>query len=74
LLPANQYAPHWMTGGEVLYVDCRDGYERKLISTTEKGGGVCFDGDLCGLSAFPGRRVIIKFLCNEKPQYPTRGR
>ena len=67
LLPADQYAPHWMTGGEVLYVDCRDGYQRKLISTTEKGGGICLDGDLCGLSAFPNTGVLIKFRCNKRP-------
>ena len=50
LLPSDQYVAHSMTGGEVLYVDCRDGYERKLISSTEEDGGGCFDGDLCGLS------------------------
>jgi len=67
LLPADQYAPHWMTGGEVVYVNCRDGYERKLISTTEQNGGICSDGDLCGLSAFPKTPVIIKFRCFKKP-------
>jgi hypothetical protein len=67
LLPADQYAPHWMTGGEVVYVNCRDGYERKLISTTEKERGICSDEDLCGLSAFPKKPVIIKFRCIRKP-------
>lgn len=67
LSPADQYAPHWMTGGEVVYVDCRDGYERKLISTTEKDRNICFDGDLCGLTAFPKKPGTIKFQCTRKP-------
>ena len=67
LLPASQYAPHWMTGGEVLYVNCRDGYERHLISSTDKTDGICFDGDLCGLSAFPARLLTLKFRCTKKP-------
>jgi Domain of unknown function (DUF4431) len=67
LFPPDQYLPRWMTGGEVLYVDCREGYERSLISTTEKDGGIRFDGDgLCGLSAFPKRPVIIKLRCTKK--------
>jgi Domain of unknown function (DUF4431) len=67
LVPPNQYAPHWMTGLEVIYIDCRDGYKRKMISSTEKNGGICFDGDLCGFSAFPEKPVTIKFRCTKKP-------
>jgi len=67
LVPPDQYAPHWMTGGEVVYIDCRDGYERKLTSTTEKDGGICFNGDLCGFNAFPEKPVIIRFRCTKKP-------
>uniref|UniRef100_Q024R4 DUF4431 domain-containing protein n=1 Tax=Solibacter usitatus (strain Ellin6076) TaxID=234267 RepID=Q024R4_SOLUE len=67
LIPGDKYVTHWMTGGEVLYVNCLDGYDRKLISTTEKDGGICFDGDLCGLSAFPKKPVIIRFRCTKKP-------
>jgi Domain of unknown function (DUF4431) len=44
LIPSDQYVTHWMSGGEVLYVDCRDGYERSLISSTEKDGGLCSTG------------------------------
>jgi hypothetical protein len=67
LIPAEEYAPHWMTGGEVVYANCLDGYERKLISTTDKNGGICFDDDLCGFSAFPQKPIIIKFRCIKKP-------
>jgi hypothetical protein len=42
LIPPEKYAPHWMTGGEVVYVNCLDGYVRKLINTTEKDGGICY--------------------------------
>src|SRR5215469_4297038 len=51
LTPGEKYSRHWMTGGEVLYVDCMKGYDRALISTTEKDGGTCPDRDLCGLTA-----------------------
>jgi hypothetical protein len=67
LIPGEKYAPHWMTGGEVVYVNCRDGYERKLVSTTEKNGGICSDDDLCGFSAFPQKPIVIKFRCIKKP-------
>jgi Domain of unknown function (DUF4431) len=67
LLPSDQYISHTMTGGGVLYIDCRDGYDRKLISSTETDGVGCFDGDLCGLSAFPTKPVIFRFRCTRKP-------
>ncbi len=66
LLPTDRYVTHWMTGGEVVYLDCRVGYERKVISSTVRDGGICFDGDdLCGLSAFPKKPVIIKLRCTK---------
>ena len=67
LAPPDQYAPHWMTGGEVVYIDCRDGYQRKLTSSTEKDGGICFDGDLFGFNAFPKKPVTIRYRCTKKP-------
>jgi hypothetical protein len=67
LTPSDLYVSHWMTGGEVLYVDCRDGYGRSLIRSTEKSGGFCFDGDLCGFSAFPTKPVVLKFRCSRNP-------
>jgi hypothetical protein len=67
LLPSGQYVTHWMTGGEVVYFDCRDGYGRSLISSTQKNGGICFDGDgLCGLSAFPKSPATIRLRCSKK--------
>jgi hypothetical protein len=65
LLPTREYTPHWMTGGEVVYVDCRDGYERKLISNTDRQG-FCSDDDLCGFSAYPAKTIVIKFHCAKK--------
>ena len=65
LAPAREYVPHWMTGGEVVYVDCRDGYERKLISSTNRPGS-CPDDDLCGFSAYPAKTTVIKFHCAKK--------
>jgi Domain of unknown function (DUF4431) len=66
LRPADKYLSHWMTGGEVLYVDCLDGFERSLISSTDKDM-FCFDGDLCGIQAFTTKPVIIKIRCTKKP-------
>jgi hypothetical protein len=67
LTPVEEYAPHWMTGGEVVYIGCRYGYERHLISTSEKGGLTCGDEGLCGLVAFPKTPIMIKFQCIRKP-------
>ena len=67
LVPAKDYAPHWMTGGEVVYVDCRDGYERKLISSTDRQG-FCFDDDLCGFNAYPPKTTVIRFHCAKKAE------
>jgi hypothetical protein len=67
LVPGDGYITHWMTGGEVLIVDCLDGYDRKLMNTREKDGGRCFDGDLCWLSAFASKPIITKFRCTKKP-------
>jgi len=67
LLPTDRYVTHWMTGGEVVYLDCGAGYERKLLSSTAKDGGSCFQGNgLCGISAFPNKPVIIKLRCTKK--------
>jgi hypothetical protein len=66
LLPSDLYVSHQMTGGEVLYVDCRDGYERKHIRSNQKGYKSCSDDDLCGISAFPAKPVILKFRCTKK--------
>ena len=67
LVPSDLYLTHWMTGGEVVYIDCRDGYERSLVSTTQTDGAMCFDGDgLCGFSAFPKNSVIIKLRCTRQ--------
>jgi hypothetical protein len=67
LVPVDQYVPHSVTGGDVLYLDCREGYKRSLISNSEKGGGICFDELTCGLAAFPENLVVIKFRCTKKP-------
>ncbi len=65
LRPAEQYAPHWMTSLEVVYIDCREGYKRHLIHTTA-AEGLCVDGDLCGLSAFPKVEVTMEFRCTRR--------
>ena len=67
LRPSDQYVTHWMTSLEVVYFDCRDGYERSVIGNTLKDGGICFVGDgICGISAFPKEPVVIKLRCTKK--------
>ena len=68
LTPTKEYAPHWMTGGEVVYVNCRDGYERKLTTTTDRQGICSDDYDLCGFSAYPAKPLVIKFRCTKKTE------
>ena len=66
LVPGDRYAPHWMTGGDVVYVDCLDGYERTLIRTTDAEAGTCSDNDMCGFQAFPQKPITIIFRCVRK--------
>lgn len=40
----DEYAPHWVTGGDVVYVHCRDGYDVEFVK-----GSIAKDDALCGL-------------------------
>jgi len=44
LEPVDEYAPHWVTGGEVVYVNCRDGYDVDYFK-----GSIAKEDALCGL-------------------------
>jgi hypothetical protein len=33
LTPVDEYAPHWVTGGEVVYVNCREGYDVHFVDS-----------------------------------------
>ena len=67
LLPSDLYAIHWMSGGDVMYVHCRDGYDLSLLSSTEKDGGICFTGELpCGVVPSAKNPVILKLRCTKK--------
>jgi len=64
LRPAGEYAPHWMTGGEVVYMNCRDGYGRKLASSTDRQLIISDDDDVgFGFNAYPDKPLVIKFRC-----------
>jgi len=64
LAPSEQYAPHWMTGGEVLYVKCREGYALTPLSVDSKAKPLLCDDDLgCGFNAFPREPVVARFRC-----------
>jgi hypothetical protein len=53
-----------MTGGEVVYVNCRDGYFRKLASSTDRQLITIDDGAVgFGFNAYPDKPLVIKFRC-----------
>lgn len=65
LVPAEAYAPYWMTGGDILYVNCRQGYRREAEVFSAPGAGFC-DVDVdCGVGG-PGEGVTLKFQCTKK--------
>lgn len=41
LAPVDTYAPHWVTGGDVVYVNCREGYEIQSSYSTPRGAFLC---------------------------------
>jgi hypothetical protein len=62
LEPVDEYAPHWVTGGDVVYVNCRDGYRRKLISSTDQQ--ITDDDDVgFGFDAYPDKPLVLRFRC-----------
>lgn len=64
LAPSEQYAPHWMTGGEVLYVKCRNGYTLSPLSVDSKAKPLFCDDELgCAFNAFPREPVVARFRC-----------
>ena len=64
LVPSAQYAPRWMTGGEVLYVKCRQGYALTPLSVDSKAKPLFCDDELgCAFNAFPHEPVIARFRC-----------
>jgi hypothetical protein len=67
LVPIDRYVSHLMTGGEVLYVNCRDGYDLRPIEIMPKSGASCGGppGLQCSLSAFPKNPIVLKFRCTK---------
>lgn len=63
LEPVNEYAPHWVTGGDVVYVNCRDGYRRKLISSTDEQITVDDDNVGFGFNAYRDKPLVLRFRC-----------
>jgi hypothetical protein len=67
LTPADEYAPHWMTGQDVLWANCRDGYELRSSNITPRNLGQCGAPEnscgLIGLTFLPHRVVTLKMHC-----------
>jgi hypothetical protein len=67
LTPPEQYAPHWMTGGEVVYVKCRESYFLTPLSIEQKAEPSSCDQALgCGLNAFPNKPTVLYFRCSKE--------
>jgi hypothetical protein len=60
LVPPDEYAPHWMTGGEVVYIECRKGYEVGPEGNTCATAGVG-----CAVNAFPNQPTLVRFRCTK---------
>ena len=54
-----------MTGGEVVYVDCLDGYERNLIGGAEKNPGFCLDEGNFLVFSVPSKTVRVSSSLHE---------
>jgi hypothetical protein len=66
LQPVDEYAPHWVTGGDVVYVNCRDGYRRKLFGPADRQV-IYVDDDPVGFGfdAYPDKPLVLRFRCSK---------
>jgi hypothetical protein len=46
----------------VVYVDCRQDYQHRMISNTEPDGGICFDGAPCVCSLSRALSPVTRFV------------
>ena len=73
LEPVDEYAPHWVTGGDVVYVNCRDGYRRKLTSSTDQQL-ISDDDDVgFGFNAYPDKPLLLRFRCIRADRWQYSG-
>jgi hypothetical protein len=66
LLPTDGYLSHWMTGGEVAYLNCRKGYDLKALSIVPKDAAVCdteMEDTQCMFNAYPPKLITLRLLC-----------
>ena len=66
LLPVERFVRRSMTGAEVLYVNCTEGFE-VISASSVSGEAVHCDGSGCGLTAFPKKPSVIRMHCARKP-------
>jgi hypothetical protein len=66
LSPVDDYAPHWVTGGDVVWLNCRDGYEVQSSSLTPHDGGLCAMANECGFG-IPQQTTIKVYAMYEEP-------
>ena len=75
LTPTDEYAPHSMTGGDVLWARCRDGYELRSSSIAPKGAGLCgAPENTCCISSPISEQeaaVTLKMRCAKESPPPS---
>ena len=65
LTPVNEYASHFLTGGEVVWVNCRHGYELMLLSVEPKDATICVPAAGCTINAFQKIPTVLQFRCSK---------
>jgi len=67
LTPVDEYARHTVTGGDVVYVFCRDGYEPQYVtgSISEDSAACGASANSCGFNIPRDRMITITMRCTQ---------
>jgi hypothetical protein len=67
LKPGDRYLPHWMTGGEVVYLNCREGYALEVRGISPPDATWCDLQTLgCMVNAFARKTITLRLACVKK--------
>ena len=65
LEPADSYAPHWVTGGDVVYLNCRDGYrmEPGAVTPPDAAQWEIPLENTCAFNVQESGEIVIRLRC-----------
>jgi hypothetical protein len=68
LNPVDAYAPHWVTGGDGVHVNCREGYEMSP-GTAAPNDAVMWDAfeNTCVFNLPEGNELVVRIHCARRP-------